>query len=134
MALNLQIGMSKTIDFMVNREQLASSVGSGTEDVLATPSLIAAMENVAMQLVAEGLPVGMASVGVRIEADHIAATPMGMQVKVTATLIEMQGRKLSFEIEAFDKREKVGYAKHVRFAIDRTKFQKKADAKLEPIE
>jgi predicted thioesterase len=68
-------------------------------------------------------------VGVRIDAKHIAATPVGLKVWAEAVLVETDGRRLTFEIEAFDEKEKIGEARHERFVIDEQKFMSRAQAK-----
>jgi predicted thioesterase len=68
-------------------------------------------------------------VGAQIDAKHIAATPVGFNVTVNAVLTAVEGKKLTFFIEAFDEAEKIGEALHIRFIIDEQRFQQKADAK-----
>lgn len=123
-------GMSCTIRRRVTEEMSARAVGSGLADVLATPALIALMEEAAMNCVLPELAAGQSTVGTRICASHDAATPIGMEVSVTAKVIAVDRRKLTFDITARDDVEQISTATHDRFIIDFDKFQKKADAKL----
>ena len=100
--------------------------------VWSTPDMIAKMEVVAAALVAPLLPEGQITVGARNEVSHLAATPTGMQVRVCATLAAIEGRKLVFAVEAFDERQKVGEGTHVRYLVDRAKFETRLAAKATP--
>ena len=129
MEFAVKVGMEKTIETMVTEDKLASAVGSGIAAVFATPSLVALMENAAVQTMEDALPEGWSSVGTRIEIDHLAATPPGMKVRATARIIEVDRRKIVFAIEAYDEIEKVGNAVHTRFLVDKAKFEAKAQQK-----
>lgn len=130
MELNLQPGMSYTLEFEVSEDKLANVVDPAIAAVFGTPSLVGMMEYASILAVHPGLPAGMSTVGGSIAVEHTAATPLGMKVRVVSTLKAVEKRKLSFEIEAFDEKEKIGSAQHTRFIIDLAKFQSKADAKL----
>ncbi len=125
----VKVGMEKTMETEVTEDKLASAVGSGIAAVFSTPSLIALMENAAMQAIQDALPEGWSSVGTRVEADHIAATPPGLKVRATARVIEVDRRRVVFAIEAFDDIEKVGEAVHTRFIVEKAKFESKAQQK-----
>ena len=129
MEYDLQTGITNTVSMTVEQKDTAAAVASGLAEVLATPTMIAVMEQAAYRLVEDLLPEGISTVGTQIDAKHIAATPVGMNVKATATLTQVEGRKLVFEIEAFDDVEKVGEASHTRFIIKSDKFLAKAYAK-----
>lgn len=126
MDFDVKAGMEKTLEITVTQDKLASAVGSGIAAVFATPSLIALMENAAMQAIQDALPEGWSSVGTRVEADHIAATPPGMKVRATARVTEVDRRRVVFAIEAFDDVEKIGQAVHTRFIVEKGKFESKA--------
>jgi predicted thioesterase len=126
---DVKVGMEKTMETEVTEDKLASAVGSGIAAVFSTPSLIALMENAAMQAIQDALPDGWSSVGTRVEADHIAATPPGLKVRATARVIEVDRRRVVFAIEAFDDIEKVGEAVHTRFIVEKAKFESKAQQK-----
>jgi fluoroacetyl-CoA thioesterase len=91
--------------------------------VWATPDMISKMEVVAAGMVAPYLAPGQITVGARNEVSHLAATPTGMTVRVRATLTGIEGRKLTFAVEAFDPKEKVGEGIHIRYVVDRERFE-----------
>jgi len=90
--------------------------------VWSTPDMIARMEIVSAALVAPHLAPGQMTVGARNEVSHIAATPPGMTVRVRSRLSHVEGRKLTFAVEAFDEKEKVGDGMHIRYIVERAKF------------
>ncbi|NLT17541.1 MAG: thioesterase family protein [Clostridiales bacterium] len=126
MDFDIRPGMEKTVETTVTDDRLASALGSGMAKVFATPGMIALMENAAMQAIHNALPEGFSSVGTRVEADHIAATPPGMRVRAVARVIAVDGRKVEFEVEAFDEVEKIGQAAHTRFIVEASRFEDKA--------
>ena len=127
----LEAGLKKTLNKTVLPENTARAVASGTLDVLATPVVLAYMEEAAMLLAGEHLEEGMSSVGISANMKHLAATPVGMNVSITAELKEVDRRRLVFYIEARDEKELIATAEHERFIVDGEKFQNKANAKLE---
>ena len=114
---------------VVTEEWTAPSMGSGTVPVLATPALVALMEQAAVRALEGRLPPGQTSVGVRIDVRHLAATPPGMRVRAQATLVAAEGRRLTFQIEAWDDVEKVGEAVHERVLVDTERFMERVRAK-----
>ncbi len=125
----METGLKKTITKTVELKDTAKAFASGLAEVFATPSMIALMENAAYSAVQDGLEPGQSTVGISIDAKHTAATPVGMKVSATATLVEIDRKRLVFDIEAFDEKEKIGYARHERFIIDEEKFMSKVAAK-----
>jgi len=97
---------------------LASAVGSGLIEVLSTPSMIGLMEGAAASAVAPLLPEGQLTVGTRVDIRHLAASPLGAKVRARAELIEIDGRKLTFRVEAFDEQEEIGEGTHERAIVD----------------
>jgi fluoroacetyl-CoA thioesterase len=120
------VGETRTV---VDSALLASAVGSGGVDVLSTPSLIALLENAARSAVEALLPSGQTTVGVRVDVRHLAATPPGLEVRARAELIEVDGRRLVFHVEAFDPVEKVGEGTHERMVVDPARLIARAQAK-----
>ena len=114
---------------VVTEEWTAPSMGSGTVPVLATPALVALMEQAAVRALEGRLPPGQTSVGVRIDVRHLAATLPGMRVRAQATLVAAEGRHLTFHIEAWDDSEKIGEAVHERVVIDTERFMERVRAK-----
>ncbi len=129
--LKINLGISKKIATTVTNDLLASSVGSGTADVYSTPMMIALMENASMNCIADFLEAGETSVGTEINVKHISASPVGIEVYAISTVTSVDGRKVDFKIEAFDKAGKIGEATHSRFVLNADKFMAKAKAKLD---
>jgi len=125
----LQPGLNAEIEITVKETETAAHVGSGLVAVYATPALVALMENAAVRALEGHLPPGQTSVGGQIDLRHLAATPVGMQVRARAELTEVQGRKLRFRIQAWDEVEQVGEASHVRFLVNEEAFMAKVNAK-----
>ena len=110
---------------IVSPANTATAMGSGDMDVFATPSMVALMENAAMLCVADKLPEGSATVGVEISTSHIKASKLGAAITASATLVEVDGRRLTFEVKAWDADGNIGKGKHVRYIVDREKFLSK---------
>ena len=91
--------------------------------------MIALMEQAAAELVDQNVPADKTSVGISIKIKHQAATPIGLKLRAEAVIIAVDGRKIIFEVKAFDEREEIGNGIHERFIVDRKKFQSKADGK-----
>lgn len=126
----MKTGIKNTVESEVNKDMTAVAAGSGELEVLATPCLIALMEEAAYKSVAGSLPEGKGSVGTLIDIKHLAPTPVGMRIKVTSELIEVDGRRLVFKLEAYDEVGLIGEGRHERFIIDNQSFFEKAEAKL----
>ena len=124
----IEIQASCTRETSVTHEMLASSVGSGSVDVYATPMMIALMEKAASQLLVPYLDEGETSVGIRMDATHDAATPEGMMVSATAVVSGVDRRKVT-SITARDEKEVIGTATHERFIVAKEKFEAKAQSK-----
>lgn len=110
---------------LVSATNTAAAMGSGDMDVFATPSMVALMENAAMLCVADKLPEGSATVGVEISTSHIKASKLGSVITASATLVEVDGRRLTFEVKAWDTAGDIGKGRHVRYIVDREKFLSK---------
>ncbi len=120
----LKTGLSYKSELIVSDDNTAMAMGSGDLPVLATPAMIALMENAAMKAVANVLPEGSTTVGGKIEASHLAPSSLGKKVYATATLEKMDGRKLYFHVEAFESENQIqiGEGSHLRFIVDRERF------------
>lgn len=116
--------------FTVTKEDTALSLTSGGLEVLATPRLVAWMENVAFEGIESLMADGETTVGTKMTINHLAATAVGGQVRVVATLTETQKRLYTFAIEAFDNKEKIGQASHQRVKISVDRFLAKVNEKL----
>lgn len=118
----METGLTHTSTMEVTADKTAASVGSGDMPVLATPMMMALMENAAMLAVAPHLVEGETTVGGQIESSHLAPTSVGKTVSATATLVKAEGRKLFFEIEAHEGDKLLGKGTHLRFIVNREKF------------
>ena len=121
----MEIGLEHTSTLVVEERHLACNVGSGDLQVLATPMMMALMENAAMLAVAPALEEGMSTVGGQISSSHIKPTGLGHTVTARAVLTEADGRKLKFHIEAHDEEGLIGEGDHLRFIVGREKFMSK---------
>ena len=123
-------GIKGSCSILADESTSAKTMGSGTLDVFATPAMAALMEKTAWQSIAPYLQEGQGSVGTRLDITHDAATPLGMTVTCKSELIQVDGRRLVFEVTASDKKEIIGRGTHERFIIDNDKFLTKTAAKL----
>ena len=126
----ITLGLREEQEFVVMEEYTAGHVGSGSLRVLATPSLIGFMERTARDLMERSLPDGYSSVGVWVDVRHLAATPVEAKVRVACEVIEIDGRKVDFRVDAWDEIEKIGEGRHQRVAIDVNRFLQRLQAKL----
>jgi fluoroacetyl-CoA thioesterase len=120
--------------FSVEEEHLAKHIGSGSLRVLATPWMIAFMERVSHQLLANHLPQGYSSVGFVVEVKHIAPSPLNSTVKVRAEVMEVSGIQVGFEVMAWDEHEQIGKGRHLRVVIQPERFLKRVASKSAPDE
>lgn len=127
----LETGIKGTKTVTVNEANTAKTMGSGTLDVFATPALIALMEETCWRSVADQMEDGCGTVGTLLEIKHTAPTPIGMDVTCESELVEVDGRRLVFAVQAHDAKGLVGEGRHERFVIQNEKFQAKANAKRE---
>ena len=118
----LTIGQTYTCTRTVEEHHLAAHVGSGDLRVLATPSMIALMEEAAMRCVAPHIEETQTTVGGHIAASHLKPTAHGRTITATATLTAVEGRKLQFTVSASDEQGLIGEGEHTRFIVDREKF------------
>jgi fluoroacetyl-CoA thioesterase len=115
-------GLSAELEHTVTDEDIASRWGSGLVPFFSTPALVGLMEATAVAALAGHLPPGQTTVGGHIDMHHLAATPVGMKVRARAELTAVEGRKLTFKVQAWDEVELIGEANHERFVIDEAKF------------
>ena len=115
-------GMSRELKIVSTPEDSARRFYPNLPDVFATPCLGGLMERVSAELINEHLNPGEQSVGISMNLQHTAATPLGMMIRVRTEVTAVEGRKLTFKLEAFDEVEKVGEATHERFIIQADKF------------
>jgi len=122
MEFNLKPGITYTAKQLVEQKDTALHYGSGLVEVFATPAMIALMENAALNTVLPYLGEEHNTVGFEVNIRHLKPTPVGMQVECTATLTEVDGKKLVFNVEAKDEEGKIGIGTHTRYIINTKKF------------
>lgn len=118
----MNIGKTYTSQIVVTADKCASALGSGDLEVLATPAMVALMENAAMLCVADHIAEGSATVGTAIATSHVKASPVGATIRAEAELTEVDGRRLEFVVRAYDERGLIGEGRHTRFVVDRERF------------
>ncbi len=110
---------------IVTDKLTAASHGSGLVPAFATPAMIALMENASVAAIQKYLGAGQTSVGIEVSIKHLAATPVGMRVRARSEVIAVDGRRISFKVEAWDDREKVGEGTHARMIVDDARFKQR---------
>ena len=122
----LETGLSGEIEIVVTEKDTAAQWGSGLVPVYATPALVGLLESAAVKALEGHLEEGQTTVGGRIDVRHLAATPVGMRVRARAELMEVEGRRLAFRVQAWDEVEKIAEAHHDRFVVNKEKFGARA--------
>lgn len=133
MGKGLDVGMSKELTLKTLPEHSAQRFFHNLPNVFATPFLGGLMEQVCASLIDEHLEPGMQSVGMSMDLKHLAPTPLGMEIKVVCEVTAIEGRKVTFKLEAFDEVEKIGEATHERFLIKADKFNARVVEKAQKI-
>lgn len=128
MPRDLKPGLSAENTVKVSREMVIDFLG-GEGAVLSTPAMINLMEHTCRTMVKPYLGDGEESLGAKVDASHLAATPLGKDVTIKASLTKVEGRKLTFHVEAFDEKEKIGEALHERIVVSKEKFLTRLMAK-----
>lgn len=114
---------------VVTETLTARHLGSGGIDVYATPAMIALMEGAAIAAIDHLLPEGQASVGIALNVRHLAATPLGHTVRARAEVTSVEGRQVTFAVQAWDESELIGEGTHTRFVIDTARFLQRLQGK-----
>ena len=128
--MEIKVGLKGTAESFVDREDTAKEVGSGDLLVYATPCMVALMEGAACEALAPALKETDTTVGTMLNIEHIAATPVGMEVRAEAEVIAVEGRVITFSVTAFDESGEIGRGTHKRVLINSQKFLDKVYAKL----
>ncbi|MEZ4999282.1 MAG: thioesterase family protein [Bacteroidales bacterium] len=121
----LKPGIELTLEMKVEKKDLANSVGSGSLDVLSTPSLIAFMEKTAMESVARYLGPGKSTVGILVNVRHLKPSLPGEKIICKSKLVDVDGKKLSFSVEASGSQGLIGTGSHERYIIEVAGFMEK---------
>ena len=128
--MSITIGLKGRSETVVTEHNTADAVGSGLVPVLATPYMIALMENAASISLLPYLAADEGTVGTHLDVAHTSATPIGMKVWADAVVTAVDGKKITFEVSAFDEAGEIGRGTHERFIIRPEKFLAKAQGKL----
>lgn len=128
--MEIFVGMKGEASTLVEREDTAAEVGSGSLLVYATPCMVALMEGAACEAINEALTEDQSSVGISLNIEHLSATPVGLEVRAEAEVTAVEGKIITFAITAYDEAGKIGEGTHKRCVICSQKFLDKAYAKL----
>ena len=128
--MDIVIGTVGVASTLVEPEDTALSVGSGSLRVYATPAMVALMEGAACEALADFLPEGKTSVGTELNVKHISATPVGLEVTAEATVTAVEGNTVTFSLIAKDEAGKIGEGTHKRVIVGEQKFLEKTYQKL----
>jgi len=126
----LKPGLKGSAALLVGVAHTAPRIGSGRVHVLATPVMINLMEAAALDAAEHLLRPGSQSLGTRLDVSHVAATPVGMRVRATAEVTEVDGNRVTFRVEAHDEAELIGEGTHERIVVDVERFDRRVRRKL----
>lgn len=121
----IEIGIKYTSELIVTERETAISIGSGNMPILATPAMMALMENAAMLAVAPHLPNGSTTVGGHIASSHLRPSKLGDNISATAVITKVEGSKIEFHVEAHCGDTLLGEGTHLRFIVNRSKFMER---------
>lgn len=121
----IEVGLKYEVEQVVTEAITAEAMGSGDMPVLATPAMIALMENAAMLAVRNSLSEGQTTVGTYMDVSHIKPTKVGETVRAEAEVKGIEGKKISFEVAAYWDDALLGKGTHTRYIVDREKFLSK---------
>ena len=127
----LTLGMSGEVSRVVTDQDTAARLGSGLVEAYSTPSMVALMEGASVAAIQPHLREGQTSVGIEVAIKHLAPTPVGMRVRARASLSDIDGGRLKFEVEAWDDKEKIGEGYHIRAMIDAARFNQRLKQKTQ---
>jgi thioesterase superfamily protein len=125
----LEVGIRGQKETIVTKQNTAAGIGSGSLEVFSTPIMILLMEESCFMSVSDKLDEGFTTVGISVDVRHLSATPLGMKVEIKSELIKIDGRALTFKVEAYDEKGLIGEGIHKRFIVNNEKFQAKTDSK-----
>ena len=128
--MEISVGMKAEVSTLVEREDTAREVGSGSLLVYATPCMVALMEGAACEAIEEAMDDSKTTVGTELNIRHLSATPVGLEVRAEATVTAVEGKTITFEVKAFDEAGEIGSGTHKRVIVPTQKFLEKAYNKL----
>jgi predicted thioesterase len=123
-------GLRGHAELLVGEQHTAPRIGSGKVHVLATPVMINLIEAAALDAIERLLPAGFQSLGTHLDVRHVAATPVGMRVVASAQVTSVEGRLVTFRVEARDEKELIGDGTHQRVVVNVAKFDERVKRKL----
>ena len=130
LTMEITVNCKGQAEALCERSNTAREMGSGSLLVYATPAMVALMEEAACNAIAEALPEEKTSVGISMDIQHVAATPVGLEVRAEATVTEVNGKIITFSVEAFDEKGQIGKGTHKRCIVDTQRFLDKAYEKI----
>lgn len=125
----LKLGMKAEKSELVTENNTAATVGSGSLPVYATPAMIALIEQTAVKLLDGQLDEGLTTVGTKLDIAHISATPIGLSATCVCELVEIDRKRLVFDVKVSDACGIIGKGTHERFIVKAEPFVEKANAK-----
>lgn len=128
--MEISVGMKGEVSTLVEREDTAAAVGSGSLLVYATPCMAALMEGAACEAIEEALTDNQTTVGIELFIHHTSATPVGLEVRAEAEVTAVDGKMITFEIHAYDEAGEIGNGIHKRVLVNSQRFLEKAYSKL----
>ena len=128
--MEITVGMKGEVGTVVEREDTALEVGSGSLLVYATPCMVAMMEGAACEAIAEALGEDKTTVGIELNIQHTSATPVGLEVRAEAEVTAVDGKIITFQLKSFDEAGEIGCGTHKRAIVPVQKFLDKAYSKL----
>lgn len=128
--MEITVGMKGEVSTLVEKEDTAEFVGSGSLLVYATPCMVALMEGAACEAIEEALAEGSTTVGIELNISHLSATPVGLEVRAEAEVTAVEGKIITFAVTAYDEAGKIGEGTHKRCIVSSQKFLDRTYSKL----
>lgn len=128
--MEITVGLKGSVSTLAEREDTAKEVGSGDLLVYATPCMVALMEGAACEAIGDCLNDSQTTVGIALNIEHISATPVGLEVRAEAEVTAVEGKVITFSVQAFDEAGEIGKGTHKRVIVNSQKFLEKAYNKL----
>lgn len=125
-AVPLEPGLTARLELVVTEDDLATAFGSGDVPVLATPRVIALLEEATACAVRDELQPDQTTVGMRVQVEHLTPTGLGSTVTAEATIVEIQGRRIMFKASAHDERGLIAAGRVTRVLVNRERFLERA--------
>lgn len=128
--MDITVGMKAEVSTLVEKEDTAEQVGSGSLLVYATPCMVALMEGAACEAIADALGDVETTVGIELNIRHLSATPVGLEVRAEAEVTAVEGKVITFSVHAYDEAGEIGNGTHKRAIVNTQRFLDKTYTKL----